>query len=99
MKTPPPPDFDAFFERFKSNLPPGIQAFSAEMERTVKDGMQMALERMDLVTRNDFDVQAGVLAKTRAKLDALEQRVAELERRLDAAPTANAHLATDNPRD
>jgi len=99
MKTPPPPDFDAFFERFKSSLPPGIQAFSTEMERTVKDGMQMALERMDLVTRNDFDVQAGVLAKTRAKLDALEQRVAELERRLDAAPTANAPLPMDNLSD
>ena len=97
MKTPQPPDFDAFFERFKSALPPGVQAFSTEMERTVKDGMQLELERMDLVTRNDFDIQTGVLAKTRAKLDALEQRVAELERRAGVTHTPNS--ATDKPSD
>ena len=39
---------------------------------------------MDLVSREEFDVQAAVLARTREKLTALEEKVAELERALDA---------------
>ena len=42
--------------------------------------MSSALARMDVVTREEFDVQSAVLARTREKLEALERRVAELER-------------------
>ena len=41
--------------------------------------MESALSRMDLVTREEFDVQTAVLARTREKLETLERRVAELE--------------------
>jgi hypothetical protein len=43
---------------------------------------ESALSRMDLVTREELDVQQAVLARTRQKLEALEQKVAELEARL-----------------
>jgi BMFP domain-containing protein YqiC len=51
--------------------------------------MTQGFSKLDLVTREEFDIQAQVLAKTRAKLDALELRVAELEAKL-ASVTAVA---------
>lgn len=50
-----------------------------DIEKNVKAMLTQGFSRLDLVTREEFDVQAQVLAKTRAKLDALEARVAELE--------------------
>jgi BMFP domain-containing protein YqiC len=50
-----------------------------DVEKNVKAMMVQGFSRLDLVTREEFDIQAQVLAKTRAKLEALEARVAELE--------------------
>ncbi len=52
-----------------------------DVERNVKALLSSGLARLDLVSRADFDVQTQVLARTRAKIDALEARVAELEAR------------------
>ena len=52
-----------------------------DVERNVKALLSSGLARLDLVSRADFDVQAQVLARNRAKIDALEARVAELEAR------------------
>ncbi|MFZ6645782.1 accessory factor UbiK family protein [Undibacterium sp. TJN25] len=53
-----------------------------DIEKNVKAMMSQGFAKLDLVTREEFDIQAQVLAKTRAKLEALEARVAELETRL-----------------
>jgi len=50
-----------------------------DVERNVKALLSSGLARLDLVSRADFDVQAQVLARTRAKIEALEARVAALE--------------------
>lgn len=50
-----------------------------DVQRNVRAVVGSALQRMDLVTREEFDVQAAVLARTREKLEALEARVAGLE--------------------
>lgn len=55
-----------------------------DAERNIKAMVAGALGRLDLVTREEFDVQAGVLQRTREKLEALEVRVAELESRAGA---------------
>jgi BMFP domain-containing protein YqiC len=55
-----------------------------DVERNVKAVVAAALERLELATREEFDVQAKVLARTREKLAALEARVAELEQRLQS---------------
>jgi len=55
-----------------------------DIERNVKAMMTQGFSKLDLVTREEFDIQAQVLAKTRAKLEALEVRVAELEAKLAA---------------
>ncbi|MGC7404583.1 accessory factor UbiK family protein [Pandoraea pneumonica] len=55
------------------------QSPAKDIERNVKSLLNQGFTRLDLVTREEFDVQAQVLARTREKLEALEQRVAALE--------------------
>jgi len=60
-----------------------------DVERNVKALLSSGLARLDLVSRTDFDVQAQVLARTRAKIEALEARVVALEARgSEGAPPA-----------
>lgn len=69
-----------FIEEFNARLAALIASSPAkDVERNVKALMSGAFARMDLVTREEFDVQAKVLARTREKLAELERRVAELE--------------------
>ena len=58
-----------------------LTGMRAEIEARIRDQLEPVLARMDLVTREEFDVQREVLARTREKLVALEARVAELEAR------------------
>jgi ubiquinone biosynthesis accessory factor UbiK len=57
-----------------------------DLEKNVKAMLQSGLARLDLVTRQEFDIQADVLRKTREKVELLETRVAELEARMPPAP-------------
>jgi BMFP domain-containing protein YqiC len=50
-----------------------------DLEKNVKALMTQGFAKLDLVTREEFDIQSQVLAKTREKLEALEKRVADLE--------------------
>lgn len=61
-----------------------------DVEKNVRTLLGAGLARLDLVPRAEFDVQAGVLLKTREKVDALEQRLAELEARLLPAGPGSA---------
>ena len=70
---------DELTRRVAQALPEGLGQLQSDMERNIRAALTAALARMDLVTRTEFDVQAGVLARTREKLTALEQRVSELE--------------------
>lgn len=74
--------------KLSASLPEGLSALKRDAEQNFKAVLQSALTRMDLVSRREFDVQAGVLSRTREKLAALEQRLAELER---AAPKPNTN--------
>lgn len=59
-------------------LPTGLQALELEIQQQFKDILQSAFTRMDLVTREEFDVQVKVLARTREKIDALQKQVDDL---------------------
>lgn len=59
-----------------------------DLEKNVKALMSQGFAKLDLVTREEFDIQSQVLAKTREKLDALELRVMELEARQRTDPQA-----------
>lgn len=59
-------------------LPPGLTAMQADVEKNVKTALSGMFAKLDLVTREEFDVQTQVLQRTREKLDALERQLAEL---------------------
>ena len=73
---------DDLSKRFAETIPAGIRQMQAELEKNFHAILQAAFIRMDLVTREEFEVQQGVLARTRAKLEELEKQVAELETKL-----------------
>ena len=78
-------DMNTFFADLQNKINQAIENSPAkDIEKNVKAMMTQGFSRLDLVTREEFDVQAQVLAKTRAKLEALEARVTELEARLNA---------------
>lgn len=61
-------------------LPQGTDTLRDDVNQTLKTGLTVALKKMDLVTRDEFDVQKAVLEKTREKLNQLEKRVMEMEK-------------------
>jgi BMFP domain-containing protein YqiC len=71
--------FDDISRRVAGNLPPGLQTLQDDLQRNLRSGIESALGRLNLVTREEFEVQQAVLLRTREKLKALEARVAELE--------------------
>jgi len=76
-----------FFNDLQSKINQAIENSPAkDIEKNVKAMLSQGFSKLDLVTREEFDIQTQVLAKTRAKLEALELRVAELEAGRVAAP-------------
>jgi len=76
-----------FFDDLQSKIHQVIENSPArDIEKNMKAMLSQGFARLDLVTREEFDIQAHVLAKTRAKLEALEVRVAELEAQLKNKP-------------
>ena len=71
------------FERARDGYAPTP---AGEIEKNLRAALAGAFARLDLVTREEFDVQREVLARTRAKLEALEARAAELEARSRKSP-------------
>ncbi|QWT19277.1 accessory factor UbiK family protein [Bacillus sp. NP157] len=70
---------DQLAERLASLVPPGLAQAREDMHANFKDILAQGLRRLDLVTREEFDVQSQVLARTRERLESLEKRVASLE--------------------
>jgi ubiquinone biosynthesis accessory factor UbiK len=70
---------DDLAQRLAGAVPEGVSALRRDLEQNFKGVLQAQLSRLDLVTREEFDVQAAVLKRTRAKLAALEKRLAALE--------------------
>ena len=62
-------------------LPPGLASLRAELEDNFRAILKNNLDRFDLVSRERFEAQAELLAKTQAKLDALERRLEQLEKK------------------
>jgi len=70
---------DDLARRLAGSVPESVLALRRDLEQNFKGVLQSQLAQLDLVTREEFDVQATVLKRTREKLAALEQRLAELE--------------------
>ncbi len=89
---------NSFFNDIQGKINQALESTPAkDIERNVKAMMTQGFSKLDLVTREEFDIQAQVLAKTRAKLEALELRVVELEARLGAQGGHAAPAASSVP--
>ena len=66
--------------RLSQALPPGLKGLRAELEDNFRAILRANLDRLELVSRDRFDAQAELLARAQAKLEALEARLAQLER-------------------
>ncbi len=76
-----PKIFDELAHKLAATLPPGFQELQQDLEKNFRAALQAALGKLDLVTREEFEVQSELLSRTRIKLEQLEQRVTELEQR------------------
>ncbi|MDF0535175.1 accessory factor UbiK family protein [Shewanella sp. A32] len=68
--------------QLSDNLPSGVKQFAGEFEERSKRILQQQLLKLDMVSREEFDVQQHVLLKTREKLEALQAQVDALEAKL-----------------
>ncbi len=70
---------DGLARRLAESVPEGLRSIGGDLEENFRAVLRSGLARLDLVTREEFEVQEAVLKRTREKLEALEQRVRELE--------------------
>ena len=68
-------NIDDLARKLSDLVPPGLKDARADLEQNFKSTLQAGLNRLDLVTREEFDVQRAVLARTREKLEALERQL------------------------
>ncbi|BDM62920.1 hypothetical protein NFHSH190041_03720 [Shewanella sp. NFH-SH190041] len=78
-----PKKIEDIAKQLTDNLPSGLKQFAGEFEDRSKQILQNQLMKLDLVSREEFDVQQHVLLKTREKLEALQARMDELEAKLN----------------
>lgn len=71
---------DELAKRLLESLPEGARNLQRDLETNFRAVLRANLSKLDLVTRDEFDAQAKVLERTRAKLEALEAKVAAFER-------------------
>lgn len=78
------PDSDQFglddlARKLSDAIPENLRGLGEDLQRNLKSTLRSGFERMDLVTREEFEIQARLLERTREKLEQLEARVSELE--------------------
>lgn len=77
-----PKKLEEIAKQVSDSLPSGVKNLAQDVENKVKQSVQSKLAQMDFVSREEFDVQTKVLAKTREKLIAMEEKLIELEKQL-----------------
>ena len=82
---------DDLAQRLAALVPPGLEQARKDLTANFRGALQSGLRELDLVTREEFDVQRCVLLRTREKIEELEQQVAALERMLGNAAAASTH--------
>jgi BMFP domain-containing protein YqiC len=73
---------DDLARRLADSVPESVREFGKDLESNFKAVLQAQLSRLDLVTRQEFDVQAAILERTRSKLADMEARLKDVEARL-----------------
>ncbi len=73
-----PKKIEQIMQQIQDSLPQGIKDLGQDAEAKIKQTLQAQLSKLDVVTREEFDIQTQVLMRTREKLTELEKRVDEL---------------------
>jgi ubiquinone biosynthesis accessory factor UbiK len=87
---------DEIVRRLLENIPPAVRSVQQDLEANFRAVLRASLGKLDLVTREEFDAQTKVLERTRAKAEALEARLAQLEKALSGSA---ARGTTSDPGD
>ena len=88
---------DEMARRLAEAMPDGIAALQEDVQKALRAGLEGIFQRLDLVTREEFDVQSAVLARTREKLTDLERRVSRLEEAIAGDVPSTEMASTSEP--
>lgn len=93
-----PKKIEQLARQVHESMPKGVREFGDDVEKKIRQVLQSQLMRLDLVSREEFDVQTQVLLRTREKIALLEQRLTELVNRnvVDEVKPAPAIPPVDN---
>ena len=72
--------FDDIAKRVAGNLPTGLQLIQDDLQKNLRSALEAGLSHLELVTREEFEIQRAVLLRTREKLEAMEAQIAKLEK-------------------
>ncbi|MCW8882587.1 MAG: accessory factor UbiK family protein [Sedimenticola sp.] len=74
---------DDLAKRVAGSVPVGLQLLQEDLQKNLRSALEAGLSHMELVTREEFEIQRAVLLRTREKLEAVERQIAELEKKID----------------
>lgn len=79
-----PKIIDEFSAKVSAAIPPGVGKLKEEVEQNIRTTVEKLFQKLNLVSREEFDIQSAVLLRTREKLEALEKQLADLEQKYTA---------------
>lgn len=88
---------DDMMKKFSEMLPEPVRSMQEDLEKNMRGLLENGLQKMNLVTREEFDIQTAVLQRTREKLEAMEARLQSLEAAAHASTTDTADSVTNAP--
>lgn len=92
-----PKKIEEVARQIQDALPKGVREFGEDIEKKIRMTLQSQLSKLDVISREEFDVQTQVLLRSREKLAQLEKKVAELEAKLSGNYSAEAEANIENP--
>ncbi|MEX0975745.1 MAG: accessory factor UbiK family protein [Woeseia sp.] len=95
-KPPDKPSIDQIARKLAESVPAGLRSMRDELEQNFRSVLRSSLGKLDLVTREEFEVQQMVLARTREKLEALEGRLQAMEAKPPAKKSSRTKAASGN---
>jgi BMFP domain-containing protein YqiC len=75
-----PKNVDEFASKIKDIMPESLKSSKEEMQKTLKSGAEGVLQKLDLVSREEYDIQVALLKKCQEKINVLEAKIADLEK-------------------
>jgi ubiquinone biosynthesis accessory factor UbiK len=78
---------EAILSEVSNALPEDIQHIKKELEKNLRATLNASFSKLELVTREEFDIQTALLQRTRAKLDTLQEKLSEIEKQSDVTNT------------